>query len=71
MMTGHWVQIVPEAGSLGDDPVAYAIEQAAKMPAGEQFIGARDVSFYSVMHQIAEALEYLNVKSRRRPAPGA
>jgi hypothetical protein len=30
-----------------------------KMPASEQFIGARDTAFHSAMYQIADALEQL------------
>jgi len=33
-----------------------------EMPAGEQFIGARDVAFNAAMQQIAEALDLLAVQ---------
>lgn len=33
-----------------------------KMPASEQFIGARDAAFHSAMNQIADALEQLAVR---------
>jgi hypothetical protein len=35
-------------------------EAVMKMPAGEQFIGARDVAFHSAMLQIADALDQLH-----------